>query len=87
MGELSVLDGSPRSTTVRPEGGPVRVLRIPGPSLRGTLLHRPRAAQSMLGILAGRPWADVLPGVRLLVAFDVIFVVVGYLIFEYVVEE
>ena len=54
VGELSVLDGSPRSTTVRPEGGPVRVLRIPGPSLRGTLLHRPRAAQSMLGILAGR---------------------------------
>lgn len=43
--------------------------------------------RSTLGILAGRPWADVLPGVRLLVAFDVIFVVVGYLIFEYVVEE
>jgi CRP-like cAMP-binding protein len=54
VGELSVLDGSPRSTTVRPEGGPVRVLRIPGPSLRGTLLHRPRAAQSLLGVLAGR---------------------------------
>ncbi|HET6948017.1 MAG TPA: heme exporter protein CcmB [bacterium] len=43
--------------------------------------------RATLGILAGRPWADVLPGVRLLVAFDVIFVVVGYLIFEYVVEE
>ena len=43
--------------------------------------------RATLGILAGRPWADVLPGVRLLVAFDVIFVVVGYFIFEYVVEE
>jgi hypothetical protein len=54
IGELSVLDGSPRSATVRPEGGPVRVLRIPGPSLRGILLHRPRVAESLLGILAGR---------------------------------
>ena len=62
VGELSVLDGSPRSTTVRPEGGPVRVLRIPGPSLRGTLLHRPRAAQSLLRILAGRIRRLVEPG-------------------------
>jgi hypothetical protein len=54
VGELSVLDGSPRSATVRTEGGPVRVLRIPGPSLRGTLLQRPRAAESLLRILAGR---------------------------------
>lgn len=54
VGELSVLDGSPRSTTVRPEGGPVRVLRIPGPRLRGILLQRPRAAQALLGMLAGR---------------------------------
>ena len=54
IGELSVLDGSPRSATVRPEGGAVQVLRIPGPSLRGLLLHRPRVAKSLLGILAGR---------------------------------
>jgi len=39
------------------------------------------------GILNGRPWAELLPGVRLLVAFDLIFLTVGYLIFEYVVEE
>ncbi|MDQ7842385.1 MAG: heme exporter protein CcmB [Armatimonadota bacterium] len=44
-------------------------------------------ARVTAGILSGRPWADLLPGVRLLIAFDVIFVVVGYLIFEYVVEE
>jgi hypothetical protein len=54
VGELSVLDASPRSATVRPEGGPVRVLRIPGPRLRGILLHRPRAALPLLGFLAGR---------------------------------
>jgi hypothetical protein len=54
VGELSVLDGSPRSSTVRPEGGPVRVLRLPGPRLRATLLSRPRAAEALLGILAGR---------------------------------
>jgi hypothetical protein len=54
VGELGVLDGSPRSSTVRPEGGPVRVLRIPGARLRSLLLNRPRAAQALLGILAGR---------------------------------
>jgi CRP-like cAMP-binding protein len=54
IGELSVLDGSPRSATVRPEGGPVRVLRIPGPTLRSALLRRPRVAQSLLGLLASR---------------------------------
>jgi hypothetical protein len=32
----------------------VCVLRIPGPSLRGLLLRRPRVAESLLGILAGR---------------------------------
>ena len=62
VGELSVLDGSPRSTTVRPEGGPVSVLRIPGPSLRGILLHRPRVAESLLRILAGRIRRLVEPG-------------------------
>jgi hypothetical protein len=54
IGELSVLDASPRSATVLPEGGPVRVLRIPGPSLRSALLSHPRVAQSLLGLLAGR---------------------------------
>jgi hypothetical protein len=54
VGELSVLDGSPRSATVRPEGGPVRVLRIPGPRLRAILLSHPRATESLLRVLAGR---------------------------------
>jgi len=38
------------------------VLRIPGPSLRGILLHRPRVAESLLRILAGRIRRLVEPG-------------------------
>ncbi|HLE77288.1 MAG TPA: heme exporter protein CcmB [bacterium] len=43
--------------------------------------------KAMQGLLAGRLWADVLPGIRILGAFDVIFGVIGYLVFEYVLEE
>ncbi|HXF83656.1 MAG TPA: heme exporter protein CcmB [bacterium] len=45
------------------------------------------AVRATLTILAGRPWADILPGVRLLVAFDAIFLTVGYLVFEHLLEE
>jgi Cyclic nucleotide-binding domain len=54
VGELSVLDGSRRDATVRPDGGPVRVLRIPGASFRGGLLRRTRVTEWLLGTLAGR---------------------------------
>jgi heme exporter protein B len=43
--------------------------------------------RAMLGVLAGGSLASVLPGLRILIAFDVIFVVVGYVIFEFVLEE
>ena len=43
--------------------------------------------RATLHLLAGRPWTEVLPGVRLLAVFDIVFVVIGYLVFEYVVEE
>ena len=43
--------------------------------------------RAMLGVLAGESLSAVLPGVRILVAFDVIFLVVGYGIFEFVLEE
>ena len=43
--------------------------------------------RAMLGVLAGESLSAVLPGVRILVAFDVIFLVVGYVIFEFVLEE
>ena len=54
VGELSLLDGSPRTATVRPKDGPLRVLRIPGGMFRSRLLHRPRVAQPLLVTLAGR---------------------------------
>lgn len=54
VGELSLLDGSPRMATVRPKDGPLRVLRIPGHLFRSRLLHRPRVAQPLLVTLAER---------------------------------
>jgi hypothetical protein len=54
VGELSVLDGSRRDSTVRPERGPVRVLRIPGARFRTGLLRRGRVTEWLLGALAGR---------------------------------
>lgn len=54
VGELSLLDGSPRIATVRPKEGPVRVLRIPGHLFRSRLLQRPRVAQPLLVTLAQR---------------------------------
>ncbi|HUF88441.1 MAG TPA: cyclic nucleotide-binding domain-containing protein [Gemmatimonadota bacterium] len=54
VGELSLLDGSPRMATVRPKDGPLRVLRIPGNMFRSRLLHRPRVTQPLLVTLAGR---------------------------------
>jgi heme exporter protein B len=43
--------------------------------------------RAMLGVLAGGSLGSVLPGLRILAVFDVIFVVVGYVIFEFVLEE
>lgn len=37
--------------------------------------------------LSAAPWADILPWLNLLVAYDVIFVAVAYMTFDYVVEE
>ncbi len=54
IGELSPLDGSPRSATVRPKDGPIRVLRIPGISFRTRLMQRPRVARSLLTGMAHR---------------------------------
>jgi len=43
--------------------------------------------KATLGILAGGGLAAVMPGVRILIAFDAVFAVIGYLVFEYVLEE
>ncbi|MDX1642715.1 MAG: cyclic nucleotide-binding domain-containing protein [Thermoanaerobaculia bacterium] len=52
IGELSLLDGSPRSATVRPLGSAVRVLRIPGTTFRSRLMHRPRVTRPLLTSMA-----------------------------------
>lgn len=43
--------------------------------------------RAMLGVLAGGGLPAILPGLRLLAAFDVVFLVVGYVVFEFVLEE
>lgn len=43
--------------------------------------------KATLGILAGQGLLAVLPGLRILVVFDVLFAVLGYVIFEFVLEE
>jgi heme exporter protein B len=45
------------------------------------------AAQTTARLLAGRPAADAWPWLRILVAFDLVFVVACTLVFPYIVEE
>ncbi|MCM2270663.1 MAG: cyclic nucleotide-binding domain-containing protein, partial [Thermoanaerobaculia bacterium] len=54
VGELALLDGSPRSATVRAKGGPLVVLRIAAPAFRERLLPRGRVARALLSTLARR---------------------------------
>lgn len=54
VGELSLLDGSPRSATVRAQGGPLRVLRVPAQPFRERLLPRGRVSRSLLLTLTRR---------------------------------
>ena len=54
VGELSLLDGSPRSATVVARGGPLRVLRIPAQAFRDRLLPRASVSKSLLLMLTGR---------------------------------
>ena len=39
------------------------------------------------GVLDGQPWGEIRNWMELLVGFDVIFMVISYLAFEYVIEE
>jgi heme exporter protein B len=39
------------------------------------------------GVLDGQPWDEIRNWMELLVGFDVIFIVISYLAFEYVIEE
>jgi heme exporter protein B len=45
------------------------------------------AVRLTAGVLDGLPWSSLAPWLRLLFGFDVIFLVVSYLTFDYVVQE
>ena len=45
------------------------------------------AVKLTAGVLDGQPWGEIRNWMELLVGFDVIFVVISYLAFEYVIEE
>lgn len=45
------------------------------------------AVKSTGKIFEGKPLMEILPWLKLLAAFDIIFIIVSFLVFEYVVEE
>ncbi len=45
------------------------------------------AVKASAGFLDGLPWAEVAPWFNLLVVYDVIFVALAFMVFDYVVEE
>jgi heme exporter protein B len=45
------------------------------------------AVKASTGILRGFEWAEISPWLNMLVAYDVIFVAVAFMVFDYVVEE
>ncbi len=45
------------------------------------------AVKASAGFLAGLPLADVAPWLNLLLAYDVIFIAISFMVFDYVVEE
>lgn len=38
-------------------------------------------------VLAGRPWGDMLTWLQIIIAFDIIYLVIATLVFEFVIEE
>jgi heme exporter protein B len=45
------------------------------------------AVRASGGVLAAAEWADIVPWLNILVGFDVIFLAVAYMVFDFVVEE
>jgi heme exporter protein B len=45
------------------------------------------AVEATALVLQGRPWSDMSTWLQIMVAFDVIFLVVSTLVFEFVIEE
>ena len=45
------------------------------------------AVKATSSVLAGKPWGDMLTWLQIMIAFDIIYLVVATLVFEFVVEE
>jgi heme exporter protein B len=45
------------------------------------------AVKASTGILQGFDWSEIMPWVNILIVYDVIFVAVAFMVFDYVVEE
>ncbi|MFC1914070.1 heme exporter protein CcmB [Chloroflexota bacterium] len=45
------------------------------------------AVKATAPVLAGRPWGDMLTWLQIIIVFDIIYLVVATLVFEFVVEE
>ena len=45
------------------------------------------AVKATASVLAGRPWGDMLTWLQIMIAFDIIYLVVATLVFEFVIEE
>ncbi len=45
------------------------------------------AVKSTTSVLAGKPWGDMLTWLQIMIAFDIIYLVIATLVFEFVVEE
>jgi len=45
------------------------------------------AVKATAPVLAGKPWDDILMWLQIMIAFDIIYLVVATLVFEFVVEE
>ena len=45
------------------------------------------AVKATAPVLAGKPWGDILIWLQIMIAFDIIYLVVATLVFEFVIEE
>jgi len=45
------------------------------------------AVKATVVVLAEKPWADMLTWLQIMIAFDIIYLVIATLVFEFVVEE
>src|SRR5512136_1388097 len=45
------------------------------------------AVKASSGFLQGLAWAEVMPQISLLIVYDIIFIAISFMVFDYVIEE